>query len=169
MHQPAPKSAPALPIEKLLRPRAIALVGISAKGGAGANILKSGERFGYAVPTWPVNPNATEIGGHRSYKSLKDLPAVPDCVVISVSADAVLDVLGEAAALGIRSAVVISEGFADAATDEGRDRQARLVAFARAQDMAVCGPNCMGIANLAHRLAAPMADMPAGTAARTIS
>src|SRR5438093_12295601 len=104
MHQAMPP-----PIEALLKPRAIALVGVSAKGGAGANILKSGERFGYAVPTWPVNPNAAEIGGHRCYKSLKDLPALPDCVVIAVPAEAVLDVLGAAAAAGISSAFVISE------------------------------------------------------------
>ena len=44
MHQVMPP-----PIEALLRPRAIALVGVSAKGGAGANILRSGERFGYTV------------------------------------------------------------------------------------------------------------------------
>src|SRR5437588_11241025 len=113
MHQPAP----ALPIEKLLRPRAIALVGISAKGGAGVNILKSGQRFGFAVPTWPVNPNAAEIFGHRAYKSLRDLPQPPDCVVVSVQAEVVPDVLVEAAAAGIRSAYVVSEGFADAATD----------------------------------------------------
>ena len=45
------KSVPTLPVDALLRPRAIALVGISAKGGAGANILRSGERFGFTVPT----------------------------------------------------------------------------------------------------------------------
>ena len=161
MHQPAPKSAPALPIEKLLRPRAIALVGISAKGGACANILKSGQRFGFAVPTWVVNPNAAEIFGHRAYKSLRDLPQQPDCVVVSVPAEAVPDALAEAAAAGIRSAYVVSEGFADAATNEGRARQERLVALARAANMAVAGPNCMGLASLHYGFAATMADIPA--------
>src|SRR5436190_11099178 len=148
------------PIEALLRPRAIALVGISAKGGAGANILKSGQRFGFAVPTWPVNPNAPEISGQRAYPSLRDLPQVPDCVVIAVPAEAVLDVLAEAADAGIRSAYVVSEGFADAATDEGRERQERLVTRARTADMAVAGPNCMGLATLHYRFAATMADIP---------
>jgi acetate---CoA ligase (ADP-forming) len=147
-------------IEALLRPRAIALVGISAKGGAGVSILKSGQRFGFEVPTWPVNPNASEIAGHRTYQSLRDLPQVPDCVVVSVPADAVLDVLGEAADTGIRSAFVVSEGFADAATAEGRARQERLAAFARTAHMAVAGPNCMGLASLHYRFAATMADIP---------
>ena len=152
---------PALPITSLLKPGSIALVGVSAKGGAGANILKSGARFGFGVPTWPVNPNYDEIGGRRCYKSLRDLPQVPDCVVIAVPADAVLDVIGEAAGAGIRSAFVVSEGFADAATDEGRARQAKLVALARGANMAVAGPNCMGIASLGYRFAATMADIPA--------
>jgi acetate---CoA ligase (ADP-forming) len=147
-------------IEALLRPRAIALVGISAKGGAGANILKSGQRFGFAVPTWPVHPTATEIDGQRAYRAVRDLPQVPDCVVISVPAEAVLDVIAEAADAGIRSAYVVSEGFADAATDEGRARQERLVTRARTAGMAVAGPNCMGLASLQYRFAATMADIP---------
>src|ERR1700758_2771644 len=108
-----------LPVEALLRPRSIALVGVSPRGGAGATILKSGERFGFEIPTWPVNPRYDEVAGHRCFKSFRELPERPDCVVVSVPADAVLDVVGEAAAAGIPAAYVISEGFADAANDEG--------------------------------------------------
>src|SRR5579862_2408034 len=156
-------------VRALLRPRAIALVGVSAKGGTGARILESNERFGFAVPTWPVNPNTAEIAGKRCYRSLKELPDVPDCVVISVPAEAVLDVMGEAAAAGIRGAFVISEGFADAASDAGRERQARLVQLAREADMAVAGPNCMGIASLHYGFAATMADVPARATSGGIS
>jgi acetyltransferase len=149
-----------LPVEALLRPRSIALVGVSPKGGAGANILKSGERFGFHVPTWPVNARYDEIAGHRCYKSLSELPQRPDCVVVSVPADAVLDVVSEAAAAAIPAAYVISEGFSDAANDEGRARQARLVEVARGAKMALAGPNCMGVASLHYRFAATMADIP---------
>jgi len=164
MHQAMPP-----PIEALLRPRAIALVGVSAKGGAGANILRSGERFGFAVPTWPVNPNATEIAGQRCYASLRDLPQMPDCVIVAVPASAVLDVVGEAAALGVRGVYVVSEGFADAANDEGRERQAKLMALARSTNVALAGPNCMGIASLHYRFAATMADIPSTAVAGGIS
>src|SRR5262245_32201833 len=157
------------PINALLRPRTIALVGVSTKGGAGANILRSGERFGFAVPTWPVNPNATEIGGQRCYKSLAELPGVPDCVIIAVPADAVLDVATQAAALGVRGVYVVSEGFADAANDEGRERQAKLVALACSANIALAGPNCMGIASLNYRFAATMADIPSTAVAGGIS
>jgi acyl-CoA synthetase (NDP forming) len=151
--------APVRPVQALLRPRAIALVGVSPKGGAGVRILQSNERFGFAVPTWPVNPNYREIAGHRCYASFKELPEVPDCVVVSVPAAAVLDVVGEAAAAGIRGAFVISEGFADAATEAGRELQERLAGLARAADMALGGPNCMGVASLHYGFAATMADV----------
>jgi acyl-CoA synthetase (NDP forming) len=152
-------ATPARPVEALLRPRSIALVGVSPKGGAGARILQSNARFGFKVPAWPVNPNHREIAGHRCYASFGDLPEIPDCVVVSVPAEAVLDVVGEAAAAGIRAACVISEGFADAATDAGRALQERLVALARAAGMALAGPNCMGVASLHYGFAATMADV----------
>jgi acetate---CoA ligase (ADP-forming) len=152
-------TVPVRPVQALLRPRAIALVGVSPKGGAGARILQSNERFGFAVPTWPVNPNYREIAGHRCYASFKELPEVPDCVVVSVPAAAVLDVVGEAAAAGIRGAFIISEGFADAATEAGRELQERLAGLARAADMALAGPNCMGVASLHYGFAATMADV----------
>jgi acyl-CoA synthetase (NDP forming) len=159
----------ARPVEALLRPRAIALVGVSPKGGAGARILQSNERFGFAIPTWPVNPSYREIAGHRCYASFKELPEVPDCVVVSVPAAAVLDVVGEAAAAGVRGAFVISEGFADAATEAGRELQERLAGLARAADMALAGPNCMGVASLHYGFAATMADVPAQATSGGIS
>jgi acetyltransferase len=154
-------AAPLRRVEALLRPRAIALVGVSPKGGAGARILQSNERFGCKVPAWPVNPNHREIAGHRCYASFEELPQAPDCVVISVPAEAVLDVVRDAAAAGIRGAFVISEGFADAASDAGHALQERLVALARSADMALAGPNCMGIASLHYGFAATMADVTA--------
>ena len=165
----AQDSMPARPVEALLRPRAIALVGVSPKGGVGARILESNARFGRAVPVWPVNPNYREIAGQRCYGAFKDLPDRPDCVVVSVPAEAVLEVIGEAAAAGIRGAFVISEGFADAASDAGRALQERLAALAHTANMALAGPNCMGIASLHYGFAATMADIPAPATSGGIS
>jgi acetyltransferase len=169
MHDTATPAKSVRPVEALLRPRALALVGVSPKGGAGARILESNARFARAIPAWPVNPNYREIAGQRCYGSFKELPQVPDCVVISVPAEAVLDVIADAAAAGIRAAFVISEGFADAATDAGRALQERLVALARSANMALAGPNCMGIASLHYGFAATMADIPARAVSGGIS
>ena len=135
----------------------------------GAKILDTGGRTSFRCPIWPVNANRTEINGVTCYQSLATLPERPDCVVVSVPADAVLGVLTEAASLGIPSAIVIAEGFADAGSDEGRERQSRIAELARSAGMAVVGPNCMGIASLAHGFAATMMDIPGEAVAGGIS
>lgn len=159
-----------LPAERLLRPASVAFVGISAKGtGAAAKMLKSLQRSGFAGPVWLVHPTADAIAGLPCHASIADLPGAPDCLVIAVPGEAVQEAVEQAAARGIPAALIVSEGFADAGTDEGRARQEKLVATARAAGMAIAGPNCMGIAALCHDFAATMADIPDGLTAGGIS
>jgi acetyltransferase len=158
------------PIEALLRPRSIAFVGVSARGGgAGVKMMESAGIFDFEGPVWPIHPSATEIAGRKAFKTLAETPEPPDCVIIAVPADGVLKVLDDAAAAHVKSALVVSEGFADAANDEGRARQKELVAFADRTKMAIAGPNCMGIASFAHHYATTMADIPATAVAGGVS
>jgi acetyltransferase len=156
-----------LPIKHLLEPRSLAFAGVSSKGGAGAKLLRSAITAGFAGALWPVHPNAATIAGIACAQSLDALPGIPDCLVVAVPAEAVVPLLRQAASQGIRSAVVVSEGFADSAGGEMRQRE--LVALAQASGMAVAGPNCMGIASLQYRFAATMADIPEGAVAGGIS
>lgn len=147
--------------ECLLAPRSIAFVGVSAKGGAGTEMLRSTIRSGFDGSIWPISAKVDTIEGLPCIPSLAALPQTPDCVVISIPADGVISVVEEAAALGIRAALVVSEGFADDGTEEGRQRQDRLVAIAKASGMALAGPNCMGVVTLVKGFAATLADVPA--------
>lgn len=158
-----------LPIRSLLQPRSVAFLGVSAKGGAGARMLESLNRSGFSGPVWPVNEKYPEIGGRRCYPSLSALPGTPDCVVVAVPAEAVADVLRDAAAIGVHAAMVVSEGFADAGTETGRERQNEVVALAREANMAIAGPNSMGIAALSSHFAATMAEIPASVQSGGIS
>ena len=158
-----------LPVEALLRPRSLAFVGVSPAGGAGAKMLRSAREAGFTGRLWPVNSKAAEIQGLRCYPTLAEVPETPDCAVIAVPAPAVLEVLRDAADKGIKAAVVVSEGFADEQSEEGRARQRDLVAFARARGLVVAGPNCMGVASLHYRSAATMADIPNGLESGGIS
>src|SRR5690606_37696110 len=70
------------------------------------------------------------------------------CLGIAVPAARVPDVLRDAAAAGIRHAMVFSSGFADIGTEAGRESQERLVALARSLGIRLLGPNCTGLINV---------------------
>lgn len=120
-------------LSALLSPASIAFVG-GARAQLAANQTR---RFGFGGQAWLVGPAG-------AYGSLSELPAVPDAVFVGVAAPTALDIIAEAAALGVGGAVVYSAGFAETGT-EGRALQDRLVNAAG--DMVLIGPNCHGFVN----------------------
>ena len=156
-------------LSALLNPASIAVVGASGKGGPGLRILRNTAAMGFTGPLYAVNPNYPELEGHECFPALDALPEAPDCAVIAVPAKAVTGVLEEAGGLGVRAALVVSEGFADAGSEEGRALQMKLGKVARAHSIAVAGPNCMGITSLVHGFANTFSDVAKGTAPGGIS
>src|SRR5581483_11088621 len=75
-----------------------------------------------------------------------DLPGPVDLAVLTVPRDAVLGVVDDCAARGVRALAIITAGFAEVGP-EGRDLQARLVEKVRGYGMRLVGPNCMGLLN----------------------
>ncbi len=153
----------------LLNPKSIAIVGISPRARTGLGILENTRAVGFKGAIYPVNPNYPEVAGLKCYPSLQDLPEVPDCLIMAVPAEAVISVLEEAGPLGVKAALVVAEGFADATTADGQARQAKLRAIADKYGIAVSGPNCMGISSLRQGFANTFGDVPKGTAAGGIS
>lgn len=136
------------PLETLLRPRSLAIIGATDRPGAyggraAANITASsiGGRVYY------VNPGRTELYGRPCYPSVSALPEKVDCVVLCVPAKAVCGCLEEAGQLGIKAAVVYASGFSESQTEEGRALEAQLVEVCRRYGMALNGPNTAGIIN----------------------
>ncbi len=156
-------------LEALLRPKSIAVVGASPRTRMGLAVLDNSRKIGLSGAVMPVNPNYPEIDGFKCYPSLAELPTLPDCVVILVPARAVIGVLEEAGKLGIRSAIVIANGFGDAQTEEGHKLQARLVETADRYRMAVAGPNCLGLSSVVYRFANTYTDLPEGVRSGGVS
>jgi acyl-CoA synthetase (NDP forming) len=131
----------------MVRPRSVAVVGATEDrnrvGGRPLHYLRS---FGYQGAVYPINPKRDTIQGYQAYASLEDLPEAPDVAVVAVGGDHVLGVLRQCAARGTRSAVVMSSGFGETGI-EGMQRQAALVAEARALGVRLVGPNAQGVAN----------------------
>lgn len=136
------------PLQSMLDPQTIAIVGASPKPGSfgGAVLANLAQHFKGKV--FPVNPQYQEINGYPCFPSLAELPERPDCVGIAVPSDKVEAVLLQAADCGIASAIVFSSGFSEIGSDEGTQRQARITQLAESRGIRVLGPNCTGIVNV---------------------
>src|SRR5882757_5156403 len=138
-------------IQSLLSPKSIAIVGASEKIGPGFNAAKALEFIGYEGDIHLVNPRAQELFGRRTYASLDEIPDNVDAVFVAVQADAVVEVAKQAAQKGAGALAILSSGFGE--TEDGKAAQRALVEIAEANDMAVCGPNCLGLLNFVGRSA----------------
>ena len=135
-------------IHNMLNPRSIAVVGASPRMAYGGRMLAAALKASARVKVYPVNPRYEEVQGVKCYPSVTALPETPDVVCVVVSSEQVLDVLNESHKKGTKAAVVISAGFSERGTQEGRDLQAQVAAFARESGLRISGPNCLGLANV---------------------
>jgi acyl-CoA synthetase (NDP forming)/RimJ/RimL family protein N-acetyltransferase len=139
--------AEALSIERLMRPRSVAVVGAGRDPhSVGHTVVRHLLNGGFTGQVLPVNPNATEIEGLPCAASLGVLPGPVDLVVVAVPAAGVLDVVDQAAAVGAHALLVVSAGFAETGAD-GRQLQDALVHRVRADGMRLIGPNALGMVN----------------------
>ncbi len=152
-------------IEALFRPKSIAIVGASEKPTIGRRLITSLERIGFPGAIFPINPNYSTVLGHRCYPSIADTPEVPEAAAFCVGHRLVLDPLKAAAERGIEAAIIYDGGFAERGA-EGERRQGDVVAICREADIALCGPNCMGVLNPIDRSTTYLQEVrdPAGLA-----
>ena len=144
----------------LMRPRSIAVLGASPRPNTlGNNAVANLQRFGFAGGIFPVHPSATEVAGLPAYAALSALPETPDCAVVALSADKLVATLEEAAARGVRAAVVFASGFAETGA-AGRARQAELEALCKGTGLVICGPNCLGLVNVGERISLYSSSVP---------
>lgn len=141
-------------LRPLVRPRSIAIVGVSAKGtGFGATALKEVAAAGFSGPLFVVSDriDASALpAGATAAKSISALPEPVDCVIVAVPAAAVEAIVDEAAAKGCRSALIFTSGFGE--TADGKEAEARLKAIAERTGIRIGGPNTAGILNYRDRL-----------------
>lgn len=138
-------------LSALFRPNSIAVVGASPSSIFGRQALENFQQLGYTGRVVAVNPKYEEILGYRCYRSLKSIPFVPEAVLLLCNRGTAIPVIEEAGDLGVRAAVVVAIGFAEAGA-EGAAAQARIVDVARTSGMAVLGPNCSGLINWVDRV-----------------
>jgi acyl-CoA synthetase (NDP forming) len=117
-------------------PASVAVVGASDHQAKWGNWLARGAMSGeHRRAVYFVNATAATVLGRPAYCHLKDLPEVPELVVLAVAASAAGDVVDEALELGVQGLITISAGdFADDLGKRVRSAGARMI-----------GPNCLGL------------------------
>lgn len=134
-------------LDRLLRPRSIALVGASSNSGSlGESVITNLEDAGYAGDLYLINPKRPIVHGRQCLGSIDELPDGVDCAVLAIPGTAVLDSARACARKGIGGLIVFSAGFAEAG-ETGREAQRELTSIARDYDIALEGPNCLGMVN----------------------
>jgi acyl-CoA synthetase (NDP forming) len=135
-------------LSSLLNPRGVAIVGVSNDAARiGGQALRLLTDFGYAGRIYPVNPKYGDIKGLTCYPDLLSVPQPCDVVLIALSAARVADAIDQCGKAGIRFAVVLAGGFAETG-EQGKLLQAQVAATARAANVRMVGPNCLGLLNL---------------------
>ena len=134
-------------LERLLRPRSIAVVGASpdptAIGGAPVALL---EEFGFSGPVHLVSRSQRTIRGRACLPSVDELPDDVDVALLLVPRDAAASVLAACIRRRVGAVVLFGSGFAEIG-DEGEVAQRGLAEQARAAGIAFAGPNCLGVVN----------------------
>ena len=130
-----------------MKPKSIGIVGASPRMGRATRVIVNLQRFGYTGRIFPINPKYSEILGVPCYPDLASTPEPPETVVVAIPAAGVPALLETAVAGGVRAAIILSSGFAEAGP-AGRERQATLERLADEQGLLICGPNCYGVLNV---------------------
>jgi len=135
------------PIDKLMNPASIAIVGASntftTMGTIQClNLITNG----FSGELMPVHPKEDTVLGKKAYRKISDLPYAPDVGVLVVPTRLVPSMVDEFGRLGTRYLMIVTAGFRETG-DGGKELEKELVETARQHGIRFLGPNCLGIVN----------------------
>jgi len=132
-------------LEEVFNPRGVAVVGVSGSGkmGYAEGVTRALMEAGCPA-IYPVNPKYKEAMGLKCYPDLKSIPGVVDFVVVSIPAGAVLSLLDDCAAKGVKAVQFFTAGFSESGIAERVDLENEMLRKAVAGGVRIIGPNCVG-------------------------
>ena len=132
---------------RIANPKSIVVFGASNSiTSMGTSLLDSVLNLGFEGDIYPIHPKENQVQNLKAYRSVLDLPSVPDLAMIVLPTHIVSEALDACGRKGIRHAIVISGGFKEVG-GEGVDLEKELVTVAKKYGIRFLGPNCIGVAN----------------------
>jgi acetyl-CoA synthetase (ADP-forming)/acetyltransferase len=133
------------PLDVLFYPKSVAMIASVKPHAPGNRWITTYTNLGYSGKIYPVNANAGDSLGHKTYASVLDLPGPVDLALFGIPSHAVLPVLRDCGKKGVQFAHFFTAGFSE--TGEAKDEalEKELVDTARQYNIRILGPNCMGV------------------------
>ena len=139
------------PLYPIVNPGSIAFFGASNRFTAmGTNQLNSMKLLGFEGPIYPVHPKEERVLDFKAYRSVLDLPEIPDLAVMVLPTPVVPETLEQCGRKGIRQAIIVSGGFKEMG-GQGLELERKLTAIAAKYGIRFLGPNCLGVTNPYHK------------------
>ncbi len=132
-------------LHRVFEPQSVALVGASdSRLSVGGQILGQLLESDFQGRLYPINPRHESIGGLRCYASVAAVNQPIDLVIIAIPAPAIAGVMHECGASGVGAVIIIAAGFGETGA-RGQQLQDEIAAIARSYNIALVGPNCLGV------------------------
>ena len=142
-------------MQYLFNPRSVAVIGAGSRGEDPGNIIvRNLISGGFAGPVMPVS-DAPAISGVLTYKTVDDLPLVPDLAVLSLPLEQTIRSLKDLSRRGVKAAILLGSNFSG--LSPAQEQAARASLRAAAGGMRIIGPHSMGVMAPHVRLNATMA------------
>ncbi|MFX0002139.1 MAG: CoA-binding protein [Candidatus Hodarchaeota archaeon] len=131
-----------------LNPKSLAIYGANNKGNSLAglqimNLIKSG----FVGKVYPIHLKLESVMGFKAYKSIGDVPEIPDLVIIVLPAKVVPQIFKECGEKGVKRIILISAGFRELIGDLKNTLTEQINEIAKKYGIRFIGPNCLGVYN----------------------
>lgn len=146
-------------LDKIFNPKTIAVIGASEElktvgSGLTQNLISGSP----SEKLFLVNPNDKEIFGRKTFASVGEIKGKVDLAIVAVPRQIVPAIIKQCCEKKVGGIIVVSNGFGEEGED-GRKREAEILAMTRAAGIPLVGPNCLGVMNVPLGLNASFAPV----------
>ena len=132
------------PVEEILHPRSIAVVGASDSGRGGGFVTPL-QRMGFKGKIYPVNPKYSEVMELKTYPTIRDIPGPVDYVISAVPAAEVPGILEDCSHKGVKCIHLYTARFSETGRQHAIELEQEILEKAKKWGIRIIGPNCMGV------------------------
>jgi acyl-CoA synthetase (NDP forming) len=134
-------------IDTFFNPKSVAIIGASKKPEKAGhvifkNFVNNKKRGIFKGKIYPVNLKEETILGVKCYHRITEIPEELELIVIVVPARVVPQIMKDAAAKQVKTAIIITAGFREIGK---KDLEKQIVTIANQAGIRILGPNCLGV------------------------